>query len=341
MRSSQPNHLKRKTYMPSEIIEKKKIQIRRGLKDLREDLGLLRDGVLDFSSFRSGYTPVSNPVQVEVRSADGKLKSMRYTHNIRTNDGIDWQARMMGGGQATANFPPAYVQTAAALIAITAPTGTAAGQIVDTNTRVAASIVQNQFVGCTLVYFDTTVKVAHIVGNSAAGTNTITWYFDNWYSPDAPGASVVAPAANKAYHVLAAGPAYYVGLSTAPVGTKAATDHTIEAVVTGATSEIGSGFASAPVANGLGRTYAQGSATAWNHTLGTNTYALKNTFTATGVFTGVASCGMFTASICPGDAAADLTNVGRGGGVMVFENDFSSVNMASSDTLTITWTVTF
>jgi hypothetical protein len=331
-----------------EILQKTPIRMRWSLQHLREDLGLLARGVLDTNSFRNAYRPVYNPVQIEVHDSHGRLKYKRYTHNLRTNDGIDWQARAMGGGGVTsggvggavANVP-AYVQPATAGIAITAPTTTSAGQIVDTNTRAANSILINQFVGCTLVYFDTTVKIAHIVGNSVAGTNTITWYFDNWFSPDAPQTVVAAPAANKAYHVLPAGPSYYIGLSTNS-GAQAAGDHTIGNIVSGSSAEIGSGGAGAPTANGLGRIWAGGGTNGtWAHLAANNQYSLKNVFTASGSFTAVQQCGMFTAYSFPNDASSDLASVGKGGGVMVFENSFSSVNMANADTLTITWTVTY
>ena len=53
-------------------------------------------------------------------------------------------------------------------------------------------------------------------------------------------------------------------------------------------------------------------------------YTISATFTASGTHTGVQRAGLFTASSA---------------GTMVAENTFSSVNLASGDQLTITWTI--
>lgn len=97
--------------------------------------------------------------------------------------------------------------------------------------------------------------------------------------------------------------AQYIALSsnsTAP----AAGDTTL-------TGEISSG--------GLAR--AQGT---YSHTPGTDNWTISNTFTATASHTAVQKAGLFTAS---------------SGGTMMAENTFSSVNLASGDTLNITWTI--
>jgi hypothetical protein len=61
----------------------------------------------------------------------------------------------------------------------------------------------------------------------------------------------------------------------------------------------------------------------YSHTNGTNTFTFTHTFTATGAQS-VQEAGLFNAS---------------SSGTMVFEDDFSQVTLANTDTLTITWTV--
>jgi hypothetical protein len=71
---------------------------------------------------------------------------------------------------------------------------------------------------------------------------------------------------------------------------------------------------------GLAR--AQGNFT---HTAGQNSFAVAKTFTATQSFSSVQAGGLFTANT---------------GGIMMAENNFTAVNLANNDKLTITWTVT-
>jgi hypothetical protein len=98
--------------------------------------------------------------------------------------------------------------------------------------------------------------------------------------------------------------ANYIALTTDSTS-PAATDTTLA-------SEITTG--------GLAR--AQG---AYAHTTGTNTFTVSKTFTASSSFTGVQKAGLFTAS---------------SSGTMLAETTFTSVNLNSGDTLTITWTIT-
>jgi len=309
-------------------------------EQVRDDLDLIRQGILTRHDFHAARSWRANPVRVEVRDRHGRLKAVRYSHNLRTNDGINWQARQMGGGPSSTTLAAAgFRQTNAANNAITAPTGTTVGILTDTNANItSATAALNQFIGCLLVYGN---LCAHIVGNSASGASSVKWYFDQWFAAGDFSTSVAAPAANLVYSIIPGGsPAFYVGLSTNS-GAQAATDHLIGGVTSGASAEIGSGLATAPAANGLGRVFAA-AANNWSHTAGTANYVLKNVFTASGTFTAVQQCGMFTGFVLPGDTeGGDLTNAGQGGGVMVFQNSFSSVNMISGDTLTLTWTPSY
>jgi len=73
--------------------------------------------------------------------------------------------------------------------------------------------------------------------------------------------------------------------------------------------------------NGLSRAQA----TTLTHTTGTNTTTLAKTFTASGAFTAVQLAGLFNAS---------------SGVTLSHENTFTSTALASSDLLTVTWTLT-
>lgn len=98
--------------------------------------------------------------------------------------------------------------------------------------------------------------------------------------------------------------ANFIGLTTTEV-TPAAGDTTLANEITG---------------GGLAR--AQGNFT---HTAGQNTFVVSKTFAATQSFSNVQSAGLFTAST---------------GGIMMAENNFTAVNLANNDKLTITWTIT-
>ncbi len=73
--------------------------------------------------------------------------------------------------------------------------------------------------------------------------------------------------------------------------------------------------------NGLGRADADTK----THTTGTNVTTIQHTFTASGSFSAIQLCGLFTAAT---------------GGTMVNENTITPVALAANDTLRITWTVT-
>jgi hypothetical protein len=105
--------------------------------------------------------------------------------------------------------------------------------------------------------------------------------------------------------------AKYIALSTTATGTVAIDDDN-----TSLDSEISTG--------GLGR--AAGTFGGYSYSTADNddSYTVSATFTATGSHTGVQRAGLFTASSA---------------GTMMAENSFSSVNLASGDQLTITWTI--
>mgnify|MGYP003633597756 FL=1 len=97
----------------------------------------------------------------------------------------------------------------------------------------------------------------------------------------------------------------YIALTT-NTGTPAATD-------TALTGEITTG--------GLERA----DASSKSHSAGTNTTTIQNTFTASATHTAVVKAGLFNAA---------------SSGTMAHVNTFTSVTLASSDTLEVTWTIT-
>jgi hypothetical protein len=114
--------------------------------------------------------------------------------------------------------------------------------------------------------------------------------------------------------------ATFIGLSTNSKAT-ALTDTCISTTDGGTTSaEITSG--------GLVRS--QGD---YAHTANTDSWTITETFTATASHTAVQRAGLFTA------AATGDTCAGGDDGTMMAGNSFSSVNLATDDQLTITWTI--
>jgi hypothetical protein len=105
--------------------------------------------------------------------------------------------------------------------------------------------------------------------------------------------------------------AKFIALSTTSTGTVAIDDDN-----TSLDSEI--------TTNGLGR--ATGTFGGYTYASADNddNYIISATFTSTGTHTGVQRAGLFTASSA---------------GTMMAENSFASVNLASGDQLTITWTI--
>ena len=89
----------------------------------------------------------------------------------------------------------------------------------------------------------------------------------------------------------------------------------------GGSSAAHTAVASEIATNGLTRAQA----TTLTHTTGTNTTTLAKTFTASGAFTAVQLAGLFNAS---------------SGVTLSHENTFTSTALASSDLLTVTWTLT-
>lgn len=95
------------------------------LENIREDLELLEKGILDFDSFMSGFAYHNHPVEAILTDKDQKLKSIRRSHNLRTDTGGTQQANALSGSVTSkANYIGLSVSTSAGSI-VPATTDTA------------------------------------------------------------------------------------------------------------------------------------------------------------------------------------------------------------------------
>jgi len=284
--------------MPVDFLGHVRKPLRWGARHLVEDVRLLAAGTLDFTSFVAGYTPKANAVELELRGADGVLKAVRRTHNLRTNLGGDWQAYAMGGSGGNS-------QSGAV-----GRTGTATATSSNTLTGSGFNTTGSGLAGHVVVCGSAPMVYGVIVSNI---TTVLT--VDQWYTPGSPGGGPASTPASTVTFLIMPGqqPAWWLALSS-DTASPGSTDITLASEIT---------------TNGLARAFAGGAG--FTHTTVTGSpgqqntsYALAFTFTATGSLTAVQKCGLFTA---------------QNGGVMAFENTFSSVNMIANDTLTVAWTV--
>jgi hypothetical protein len=297
----------------SELIRPQPIRMRHGLAHLREDLSLLRAGVLDRRSFLAGYRRGLNPVTIEHRDASGALVNLRRTFNLRTNAGGDFTAQTMAG--FTTGSLAYSGQSRVATSALTATTLTDSSASPAFNAASSANVIGR----LVIVSDGTATNVAYGVILSATATVLTV---DKWHvigsSTDATaalGGTGGAPAGAALSYIIPApmAPLCYFALSS-DAGAPSAADTTVA-------SEIST--------NGLGRAFATGAN--WTHVSPTGTtqqstvWSLKITFTATGTQASIQKCGMLNAV---------------SGGILGFENTFSAVSMISGDTLAVTWTIT-
>lgn len=152
----------------------------------------------------------------------------------------------------------------------------------------------------------TGVGTAPVYGNVVSNTTSVATIDQWWNAADGTGTT---PANTNAFILGAGGIASirFMGLTT-NASAAAAADTTL-------TSEI--------TTNGLQRALAT-----YAHTMGATTFTLSKVFSPTGTFTAVQKMGLFT------------TIAQAGADPMIFEDTFSSVNLISGDSLTVTDTIT-
>jgi len=194
--------------------------------------------------------------------APGSVEDLGWSHNVKTNNGMDWLHHSMGGLVQTAMGSPA--------------TAVSATSITTTGTPGWAS---NALAGCRIVAPITGITTAPVYTNALANTTgaTPTIAIDGWWTgTDVLTSSGGTPAATNAFMILPGqGPARFIGLTT-NTGAPAVTD-------TALTGEI--------TANGLQR-----AACTFAHTTGgaNYVYTLVKTFSSTGDHANVHKAGNFT-----------------------------------------------
>ena len=274
----------------------------RNVQHVREDLNLLRHGVLDFGSFRSGYRYQINPVEakttrlvadpsrvhpdllvkdkslfsepemwrgVMVDAAFGGrqrvLREVRRSHNLRVNQGRDLlnRGQMLGDISANATFTAVTGQSSAAsATSLTVPTG------LPTTGGLSGSL-QGHIVWAAN---GTSGLVYGVILSNTATVITV----DQWYNPtSATGAAGTTPAAISNFCVTPAfGMALYIGLSTASAAAAAGDVlRTADGLFADGTA---TGVATEQTANGLARTFTQPTFPAGGQS------QLQRTFTYTG-----------------------------------------------------------
>lgn len=195
--------------------------------------------------------------------------------------------------------------------------GTATATSATSLTDTSAAWTTNEWAGFCVGAAGTTY------GSIVSNTATVLT-IDKWYAPATPGGAAAAtPAATASFEIRGLAPAWWLGVTTTAVS-PSSTDTTLSGELTA--NGFARAFAGGPLASGTGVALTSPTATA--STTQTFSYTEGVQFTATGSETGIQAAALFT---------ADSTTAG---GIMVFENTFSSVNVISGDVLTVTWTIT-
>lgn len=184
-----------------EDIRLRKIRQRNKLTDMAQDLKFLAAGVLDIQSFMDGYRKYTDPVMVEVHDANGKLKARRYTHNLRTNSGTDWQSLTMGSGNVA--FTAAYTAISA--------------------TSVTATSTANAYLGMLAV-------IGGVYGVITANSGTVITV-DQWYNPATQAVGTTPAATGTVTVPPGAAPSWYMALTTTNI-TPAVTDTALAGEIT-------------------------------------------------------------------------------------------------------------
>ena len=300
-------------------------QLRSGKADWLEDFANWRHGVLDLGSFRAGWRPMRNPVEVVVRDSAGRIKAIRRQHNQQLNAGINQLQRILQFGDIGTDLNGfAIAGSATAPTATTFTSGTALPTAVagSGNTGLQGHLL---FVANGVASDAFTSPVVGVIVSNTASVITV----DQWYALPMTGAVGTTPAAASAGLVLPGGSlAAWIGLST-DTTTPAAADVTRSADGLWANGTA-TAAATEQTANGLARAYCGfGGATAPTFPAAQQ-YEFQHTWTYTGA-TGVtiAKVVLFNAAAAAGCIAVLDTLL----------NATATVS-ASGDTIQVTWTIT-
>lgn len=188
-------------------------------------------------------------------------------HNLRTNDGIDWQSGTMGGGPSTTSTNLTGAATASSSNSLTNSGATfpTTGGFGNSST----SPLAGRIAFCGPNSSGTGAVVWGVIQSNTATVLTV----DRWYNPASPtGVAGSTPNATASYAIMGYAPLWWMSLTSTAI-TPAAADHTM-------TGELN--------ANGFVRTVG-----AWSHTNGVATYSLAVTYTCTGSSTTINGEGLF------------------------------------------------
>jgi hypothetical protein len=175
---------------------------------LAEDLRNVRAGILDPRGFVSGYLPQRHSVELVIRSAEGQLRAIRRSHNLRVTQGRDSWQRILMFGDITANAT-SYTGASGAATATSATSLTNSGAVFPTSGGGGVG----GLVGHTVVSM--AAGVPAVYGTIMSNTATVLT-IDQWTSvSSATGAAGTTPTATAEYWVMP-GPAFalWIGLST-------------------------------------------------------------------------------------------------------------------------------
>lgn len=272
--------------------------MRSGYRDLREDLILAKAGILDVPSLINGYRAKANPVQFVARRAHrdgspchstddprhgpmclgwptcnlcpcggpGELKAIRRTHNLRTNQGGDWQAYQMGGRPAIR-----YTGTATATSATSV---TDSGGTFSTVANITGGT--GGLVGCIVI-------MGNVFGIVVSNTGTVITV-ERWINCAATADVTGATPGNVTYVVVeGAAPGYWLALTND----------------SGTPSSVDTNLASEITTNGFARAiglFAHTLLSATSASTVASIYTLVKTWTSTGGNTSAQKCGIFLSS---------------------------------------------
>jgi hypothetical protein len=282
-----------------DVLAAGKAQLRHGSDQLVEDLEHLKLGVLDPVSFRVGWTPVSNPVEVRTTSLvphgkrvhsnllctdpaayvepvlrrdgtigdarfDGRqryVRQIRRQHNLQLTVGKNQMQRItMFGDVGTAVGLSGSAVTGSATTP-TATTWTQGGTTFSTATTAAGNAGLQGHIVFVANAVSASAFTNPVLGVILSNT-TSALTVDQWYVTPLTGAAGTTPAANSAAFVFPGGSiGFWIALSTS-VTSPVATDVTRTADGLWGDGTSG-GTATEQTANGLARAYAgQGGTTA-------------------------------------------------------------------------------
>lgn len=338
-----------------DVITPTPLRLRNGLRNWVEDRALMRLGVLDRASFKSGRKAAVNPVEVRTSSlvedgvkvdplllvddpsmftdpvmVDGVLRDrafgmkrrilreLRRQHNLRTTQGRDNVQRGQMFGDITANAS-SYTGVAGNATATSATSLTNSGAAFPTSGGLNGSL-QGHIVWALPNNSGTGSRVFGVIVSNTGTVLTV----DQWYDPtSSSGAAGTTPNATCNYVVSPTmGQTLWVGLSTSTAAAAAGD------VLRSSDGQFGdgttSGASTEQAGSGLARAYIQPTFPS------TSNIQIQHTWT----YTGSSSVTIGKVVLCNTLAAA--------GSLLLLETLLNATGTVSSngDTLQVTWTVT-